>query len=303
MKEFSVSFYKKLIIFVLALIFIAAVSFFGLAIKAYLDHRDADVPLNYKNTETDGEHISSGDDIKKLAEKAEKKKKELQSADDADKTQKKTDNGEDNFYIEPEKVVYLTFDDGASVNTEEILSILEENSINATFFFNVNEKKSSDYIVRKAFEQGNEIGVATSSRAPLSAVYDSSEDYGRDVDRSIARIEQITGKRPEILRFPGGSNNAYIGSRKDEFINEVQSRGLTYFDWNLCAEGNGYIKDLNSLVANATRIKPETNRYIVLMHDNGNANTCNALRSVIEFYKNEGFVFMPLSSSVKPIVF
>lgn len=319
MKEFSVSFYKKLIVFILALIFLAALFFSGLAIKAYLDYIKHDKIDDGQNREVNGEQISSGNDIDKLVEKAKNKKNKLrEQKNDNSKDNNKiglNDKGNQNSklnqdknsndipYVEPDKVVYLTFEDGASRNTNEILSILQENNVNATFFFNVSERKSSDEIIKKAFLDGNTIGVLTSINGSLSQVYATAQDYGRDIDQSSLRIENITGEKPTVLRFPGGSKNPYIGSRTEEFVNEANKRGMVYFDWNLCAEGNGQVKDLESLVANATKIKQGTNRYILLMHDNGNPNSCTALRRVIQFYKNEGFEFMPLSSSVKPIVF
>ncbi|MGP1569715.1 MAG: polysaccharide deacetylase family protein [Eubacteriales bacterium] len=314
MKEFSVGFYKKLIIVILVLIFLAALFFSVFAFKAYLESQDSK-RLNQQNTGIDGTQLSSGDDIKKLAEKAQSKKQELQGQktqqDDKDETEfeenRRTGSDDSGYtassYVEPEKVVYLTFEDGASANTEQILSILEENGVKATFFFNTSERKSSDEIIKTAFDNGNAVGISTSISGSLSEVYETAQDYGRDIDQSSIRLEHITGRKPDILRFPGGSNNSYMNLRKDEFVAEVKKRGLVYFDWNLCAEGNGHVKDLSSLVANATRIKTGTDRYIILMHDNGNVNTCAALRRVIQFYQNEGFEFMPLSSSVKPIVF
>ncbi len=313
MKEFSVDFYKKLIMFILALIFLSALFFSGFAIKAYFDNKKIE---NHGNTPSIGaseEQFISGDEIGKLAAKAESKKKELQGQQAAEAESPKPqepkpqihseDLGSKEYYAEPKKVVYLTFEDGASKNTEKIIEILHENSVRATFFFNTNEEKSSYEIIKEAFDNGNAIGILTSSTAPLSEVYATPQDYGRDLDQSAIRIEYITGVRPDIVRFSGGSKNAYIGSRTQEFVDEVTRRNMVYFDWNLCAEGTGRVRNLDALVANATNIKSGTDRYILLMHDNGNVNTCEALRRVIKFYKNEGFEFMPLSSSVKPIVF
>ena len=304
MKEFSVDFYKKLIMFILTLIFLSALFFSGFAIKAYFDNKKIENHGNTPSIEASEEQFISGDEIGKLAAKAESKKKELQGQQAAESPKPQEpkpqihseDLGSKEYYAEPKKVVYLTFEDGASKNTGKIIEILHENSVRATFFFNTNEEKSSYEIIKEAFDNGNAIGILTSSTAPLSEVYATPQDYGRDLDQSAIRIEYITGVRPDIVRFSGGSKNAYIGSRTQEFVDEVTRR-------NMSAEGTGRVRDLDALVANATNIKPGTDRYILLMHDNGNVNTCEALRRVIKFYKNEGFEFMPLSSSVKPIVF
>lgn len=301
MKEFSVSFYKKLIMLVIIAIFTVAMVFAVLAVKSFLwDKTEGNGGKNTgEQSDSSGESISSGDDIQKIVEKAEKRKKAL---DEGNKEQNKIPlTGEG--LTDEDKVVYLTFDDGASNNTSEIIQILEENGVRATFFFNTGRRASTDVIIKEAYDKGNAIGLASSKSKSLSTIYESPQAYGRDIDQNIQRIFEITGTRPEIIRFPGGSKNAYTNAEYSEYMNEASSRNLVYFDWNLCAEGQGHIRDLESLVANATNIKAGTDKYIVLMHDNGNVNTCEALRRIIGFYKEKGFQFMTLSSSVSPIVF
>jgi peptidoglycan-N-acetylglucosamine deacetylase len=57
-----------------------------------------------------------------------------------------------------EKVVALTFDDGPTDNTDEILSILKEENVKATFFVTGREIEENFEEAKKLAEAGHEIG-------------------------------------------------------------------------------------------------------------------------------------------------
>lgn len=57
-----------------------------------------------------------------------------------------------------EKVVALTFDDGPGVHTDEILRILEEHNVKATFFLTGREIKAHRDKAQKIAKAGHQIG-------------------------------------------------------------------------------------------------------------------------------------------------
>lgn len=200
------------------------------------------------------------------------------------------------------KVVYLTFDDGSSENTLQILQILKENDIKASFFFNTSEQ-TPDSIIKEAYDNGHAVGVLTSTNYNYNAIYSSVDNYMKDFDKSYNRIYQITGKKPDILRFPGGSINGYNKDDYKALIEQIVSRGLVYFDWNVCADDGSGKTSKESMVINATKLPNRADKCIVLMHDNGNDSTCEALKEIIQFYKDNGYNFQKLTADVKPITF
>ncbi|WP_312653347.1 polysaccharide deacetylase family protein [Aminipila sp.] len=201
------------------------------------------------------------------------------------------------------KVVYLTFDDGSSENTLQILDLLKENNIKATFFFNTSENQTADSIIKEAYDNGHAVGVLTSTDYNYDAIYSSVRNYMKDFDKSYNRIYQVTGEKPEILRFPGGSINEYNKADYKSLIEQIVSRGLVYFDWNVCADDGSGKTSKESMVINATKLPSKADKCIVLMHDNGNDNTCQALKEIIQFYKDNGYDFQKLTADVKPITF
>ncbi|QHI73011.1 polysaccharide deacetylase family protein [Aminipila terrae] len=201
------------------------------------------------------------------------------------------------------KVVYLTFDDGSSPNTPQILDILRENKIKATFFFNTSESQTADSIIKEAYDDGHAVGVLTSTGTNYDTIYSSVDNYVKDFEQSYNRIQRVTGKAPSILRFPGGSINAYDKDRYKDLIKEVVRRGMVYFDWNVCADDGSGKMSKESMITNATKLPKKADECIVLMHDNGNDNTCEALNEIIRFYKDNGYSFKKLTANVKPITF
>lgn len=294
MKEKSVVFYKRLIIFTTLLILISIACLLTLFIGNGLNLGDGEGK--------DEENIVAGSNS--VTQKTTKP---------AVEDEKKSTEGSLNVPVDPipsedmgkiqGKVVYLTFDDGASSNTPQILEILKENEIEATFFFNTGERQTPDSIIKEAYDMGNAIGVLTSATYNYDTIYSSVESYLEDFDKSYNRIYEVTGEKPCILRFPGGSINDYNKGNYKELIEEVTSRELVYFDWNVCGQDGNRNTSKDTIVANATKLPAKKDKCIVLMHDNGNDNTCAALREVIRFYKDNGYDFQRLTADVEPITF
>ncbi len=295
MKEKSVLFYKRLIIFTFLSIIIAVaglLTFFigqGLGLWSGESNEDQAVPA------------VSSDGSQKTTDSALIAKENEKNQESNEKTTYSAINGqrpEDN-----EKVVYLTFDDGSSKNTAEILGILNQNDIKATFFFNTSESQTPDSIIKEAYDSGHSIGVLTSTGYNYNQIYSSVDKYVEDLNKSYSRLYEITGENPTILRFPGGSINAFNKEIYKGLISEVKKKGLVYFDWNVCAQDGSRFTSKETIVLNATKLPFRKDKCMVLIHDNGNVNTPEALREIIAFYKQNGYVFLPLTADVEPIVF
>lgn len=284
MKERSIIFYKRLIVFsALSIIIIVAcllVYFVGNKI-GFQDIKPMEDAVPTANENIENKAIKSNIE-------EENKSTEVSTSERVINNSK--------------KVVYLTFDDGSSNNTLQILEILKKHNIKSTFFFNTSSQ-TTDSIIKEAYDNGHAVGVLTSTNYNYDGIYSSVENYLKDFDESYNRIYQITGQKPSILRFPGGSINAFNKDNYTYLIDEIVSRGLVYFDWNVCAnDGTGEISK-EAMVINATKLPRRPEKCIVLMHDNGNANTCLALEEIIHFYEDNGYDFQKLTSDVKPITF
>ena len=93
------------------------------------------------------------------------------------------------------KTVYLTFDDGPSVNiTKELINILNENNIKATFFVVGDSANIYPYMIKSLNESGMCI-MPHCNMHDYTSLYKSEENYFKDLDKCKSTIESILGKR------------------------------------------------------------------------------------------------------------
>lgn len=198
----------------------------------------------------------------------------------------------------PGRVCYLTFDDGPSDNTLRILDILNRYGIKATFFVTNSDKVS---YIKNIYDAGHTVGLHTASHN-YAALYSSVDAYFADLESISNTVEQITGEKSRVIRFPGGSSNGvskkYCPGIMSQLVNLVQERGYSYFDWNVSSEdatGNRVRADI--IRSNILKNAANKNSICVLMHDSSaKTTTADALPSVIEGLSAMGYTF----DSIKP---
>lgn len=206
-------------------------------------------------------------------------------------------------YKEDKKTVYLTFDDGPSARTVEILDILKEYDIKATFFIVGKNGEKGKPILKRIVDEGHTIAIHTYSHV-YEKIYESVENYLTDFNKTYDLIYETTGVKPEIFRFPGGSVNKYNASIHREITSELTRRGFTYYDWNASNGDAASNVTRNSVLINTINSAGNKNRVILLMHDSEHKyHTVSALKDVIEHFKEKGYRFDKITKDVKPVAF
>ncbi len=210
-------------------------------------------------------------------------------------------NGRDEKTPEPteEKVAYLTFDDGPSEHTEEILNILTEKDAVATFFVKHNGK----YIdkLEPILKQGSALAMHTYSH-DYKQIYSSVDAYFADLKQIQDVIFEKTGVTPTIMRLPGGSSNQiskqYCKGVVTQIVERLNAEGYIYFDWNVDSRDASTDKDKSAeALLNNIKNSCKDKRVInILMHDtNDKKSTVEALPQIIDYLREEGYIFMTLS--------
>lgn len=198
--------------------------------------------------------------------------------------------------------IYLTFDDGPnSGTTDVILDILKEEGVKATFFVT---NKGPDDLIKREFDEGHTVGLHTASH-DYGTVYASVDAYFNDLYSVQDRVKRITGTESKIIRFPGGSSNTvsrrYMNGIMTTLTNEVVNRGFKYYDWNLssgdAAGGRPSATDISNNVINNLR-RDRVN--MVLMHDI-KTYTRDALRSIIQYGKENGYTFEQITMDTEMV--
>lgn len=189
-----------------------------------------------------------------------------------------------------DKVIYLTFDDGPSVYTKELLNILKEYNVKATFFITGNGNR--EYI-KKAYNEGHSIGIHTYSHV-YKNVYASEEAYFNDLEKVQKIIKEQTGEESRLVRFPGGSSNTVSRFNKGimtRLSKELERRGYKYFDWNVSSSDT--VKSNSDDIANTVIRRLKKGNNVVLQHDT-KYYSVKAVRKIIEYGLANGYTFAKL---------
>ena len=193
------------------------------------------------------------------------------------------------------KTVYLTFDDGPSQYTSQVLDILDRYGAKATFF---ETAQNPEYfsLIKECYDRGHTIGLHTYCHE-YPTVYASTDAYFSDLKQIADVVSAQIGYVPLFVRFPGGSSNEvskhYCEGIMTELSQEVQARGYQYWDWN-ASSGDGADETADQTVANATQYS--FTNIVLLMHDAvGKQSSIDALPRIIEYYQSQGYVFKALT--------
>ena len=208
------------------------------------------------------------------------------------------------FSVPLVKVAYLTFDDGPSDRTLEILDILDRYQVKAAFFVIDHSNIKYADIMREVVRRGNAIGMHSATHN-YTTIYASVDGFLRDFDSNYHYILSVTGVAPTFFRFPGGSNTSFASAQGSAIRAEMARRGFAYYDWNSSSgDGNSANQDPDVLAANVLATAKGKSRVIVLSHDTADRRaTVAALPTIIEGLLAQGFRIELLTPDVRPIAF
>lgn len=192
------------------------------------------------------------------------------------------------------KICYLTFDDGPSSNTKEILDILDEYHIKATFFVTGNSPNHFQYI-KEAYNKGHVIGLHTYSH-DYEKIYSSLRNYIQDLNKIKEVVYEQTGVYSTYIRFPGGSSNLVskkynIGIMR-RLTKKVIDLGYQYYDWTSINGDGENIKTVKGLKKKALEEIEGKEDIMFLMHDSATCeNTVKALPAILDELIKRGYQF------------
>ncbi|WP_099468846.1 polysaccharide deacetylase family protein [Konateibacter massiliensis] len=218
-------------------------------------------------------------------------------------TAENTNENVESAVREPEKTTaYLTFDDGPSENTAQILDILKEYDIKATFFVVGNDTEEAKELYKRIVEEGHTLGMHSYSHR-YSDIYNSVESFANDEKKLSDMLYETTGVRPTLYRFPGGSGNLVSNIDMTEFIRYLNSENITYFDWNIASgDATSQNVDVDTLVDNVLNNVESYETSVILMHDDTEKTTSvEALSRIIEGLQGLGIEMKPLDENVPHI--
>lgn len=250
---------------------------------------DADVPSDEGQPDADAQADTEPEDTADVSAQHEKVRECLAR--------------EDNLRAEDEPMtVYLTFDDGPSENTPEILDILAAHQVKATFFVTGKEGDDAEEWYRQIVAQGHTLGMHSYSHK-YSVIYESVDTFAEDYTRLSDYLTEITGVTSHLYRFPGGSSNQVSNTDMNAFVDYLGEQGVTYYDWNVVSgDATSQIYTAEELVDNVMA-DVGTYRYsVVLMHDAAEKDsTVEALELILQKLEAMDAEILPITDD-SPVI-
>ena len=164
----------------------------------------------------------------------------------------KVDEKEEKEEKENKSEIYLTFDDGPSNDiTPQILDILKEENVHATFFV-INFSQNKEELIKRERDEGHSIGLHGYSHE-YKKIYKSEETYMNNLNDLQTKVEKVTGVKSIITRFPGGSSNTVSRFNKGvmtKLVKDVEDAGYKYYDWNVDSDDAGHAKNKEQVYNN-----------------------------------------------------
>ena len=183
------------------------------------------------------------------------------------------------------KYIYLTFDSGYEAGyTEEILKILKENDVKATFFITAHYVNTASDLVKKMIQNGNIVGNHTVNHACLPGL--SDEEVKEEIMKLHNSVFEVTGYEMTYFRPPRGEFSERTASIVSDLGYTSVLWSNAYDDWDNSKQGRsdyGKKKVLDNL----------HNGAIILLHSTSEDNA-KMLDSMIKEAKEMGYEFRGL---------
>ena len=293
---------KSIIVICILLLSLSALSYFTInCISRYKKYSSLNKELNLKLSSLNGEHsniakvkeeyINEENSLNNLDQEIDNLKKEVFSL--ASKLEEKILNNDTDY-----KIAYITFDDGPYHSTDDVLEILDNYKIKATFFTigldkdicydNKNYSCAETY--KKEADHGHTIANHTYTHAIWRGLYSSTASFINDVKKQEELLKERTGVTTNIVRFPGGSSTA--GNLKNSIINELRNMGYGWVDWTAGDGDGGYVPNATVAWSNLTSQINE-NIEVILFHDYSKV-TISILPKAIEYLQEKNYILLPL---------
>ena len=254
----------------------------------------------YKQYETQLQSLKYQD------EKEQQKKKEEEEKAKQAKIPKLTEEGKNNvnnIYKSDTKRAFLTFDDGPSEVTNQILDTLKQEKVKATFFVLGSNVKILPNVVKRIYDEGHYIANHGYSHV-YSKIYASPQtvlDEFNQCNDAVKEAIQVPEYNSHLFRFPGGLVGGKYATIKNEANELLKQNEVMHVDWNSLT-GDAETNNL-SIEFELQRLRETSegkNSLVILMHDaQAKKTTADALPNIIAYLKEQGYKFESFYNIIK----
>ena len=193
----------------------------------------------------------------------------------------------------PSKYVALTFDDGPGPLTREFMAYLKKRKVPGTFFVLGQHARRDPKLLRQMVDEGHEVANHSFNHPSLTRLSDAA--VRNQLSRTNRVIRKATGKKPLLMRPPGGAVNGRVRSIARSLGLKTVIWDVDPFDWQRPGTSTIVRRVLSQAAHNGVK------HDIVLMHDFGGPRqqTLSALPRIISTLRKRGYTFVTTSELLK----
>lgn len=187
------------------------------------------------------------------------------------------------------KYMALTFDDGPSKYTQQILDILKEHGAKATFFNVGTGAQSSPKLSKAVLDGGNELASHTNKHQNLPTL--DRDALRGEITSAFDLLKDATGEKLQMIRAPYGAFTATEWARSADLISCNVLWNIDTLDW----KRPGADAIVNGVLSHAY------NGAIALMHDGGGdrEQDIEALPRIIDGLHQAGYELVTVGELMK----
>ncbi|MGF7048029.1 peptidoglycan/xylan/chitin deacetylase (PgdA/CDA1 family) [Paenibacillus sp. DS2015] len=198
------------------------------------------------------------------------------------------------------KVIYLTFDDGPTASTSELLNILSKYDAKATFFMLGPNITNYPQVLKRMVKEGQGLGLHSMTHVK-NKFYKSPTNALQEMNQTNASLFKVTGLKTSLIRTPYGSKPYFEKRYRDV----VLAQGYHLWDWNVDSEDWRYKDDsqkiYNSVIKQVNQVHLKKVTPIILMHDQ--KATLKVLPQLLQKLKKDGYEFKAITKGMTPVNF
>ena len=196
------------------------------------------------------------------------------------------------------KTVFLTFDDGPSATSNQLLNVLKAHQVKATFFMLGPQIQAHQAAVKRLYQEGHQLGLHGMTH-DINRFYQNSESPANEMREAQLILASVTGVYTRLVRTPYGSvpNLTY-----DQKV-RLNQYGFIYWDWTIDSldwryKNSQYVQEVLNQLQMFEKNKPWEPK-VILMHDQ--PSTTNYLDSLITQLKARGYTFAVINETMPPV--
>ena len=182
-----------------------------------------------------------------------------------------------------DNMVAISFDAAwGNEDTQTLIDVLAEYGVKTTFFVVGEWVDKYPESVKALHDAGHEIMNHSKDHAHYNSL--TTDEIIADINACNDKIEAITGVRPTLIRCP-------YGEYDDHVIAAIRSIGMEPIQWDVDSLD---WKDLSASEI-TKRVTGKVQSGSICLFHNAALHTPEALPSILEYFKNNGFTVVKIS--------